>query len=353
MEQDMQNLLEMIDRPAFIVRDQVITDCNQMAKHRQIPVGKPISELLPENGSAYQAYQGGILYLTLQIGWIQCGATVTRHKDGDIFLLDRDTDQAQLQALALAAQQLRVPLSNMLTITDCLLPELQDESQQQRAFQMQRALFQLMRQINNMADAERYAGLDSPQFENTELCHFFREIIEKAHTTLEKANTSVHFTCPETPVLTMIDRERVERATYNLLSNAVKFSPTGSTVEVTLTRTDRMACLTIEDQGEGIAAHVQGSLFHRYLREPAIEDSRFGLGLGMTLVRSVAAVHGGTVLLEQSRGTRVAMTMAIRREIPGILRTPKVRISDYTGGRDPSLLEFSDSLPADAYEASV
>ena len=107
MEQDMQNLLEMIDRPAFIVRDRVITDCNQMAKHRQIPVGKPISELLPENGSAYQAYQGGILYLTLQIGWIQCGATVTRHKDGDIFLLDRDTDQAQLQALALAAQQLR------------------------------------------------------------------------------------------------------------------------------------------------------------------------------------------------------------------------------------------------------
>lgn len=352
MEQDKQNLLEMIDRPAFIVREGIITDCNQMAKHRQIPVGKPITALLPENCEAYQDYQGGILYLTLQIGWIHCGATVTRQEDGDIFLMDRDADQTQLQALALAAQQLRMPLSNLMAVTDCLLPELQEESQRQRASQMQRALFQLMRQINNMADAERYAGLDAPSFENTELRSFFREIIDKADTTLDKANTTVRFTCPDAPILTMIDRERMERATYNLLSNAVKFSTPGSTIEVALTRTGKMACLTIEDQGDGIATHVQGSLFYRYLREPAIEDSRFGLGLGMTLVRSVAAIHGGTVLLEQSRGTRVAMTMEIRKEASGTLRSPKIRIGDYAGGRDLGLVEFSETLPADAYENS-
>ena len=353
MEQDKQNLLEMIDRPAFVVRDGIITDRNQMAVNRQIPVGKPIWELLPEDCSAYQTYQGGILYLTLQIGWIPCGATVTRQEDGDIFLMDRDTDQAQLQALALAAQQLRVPLSNLLTVTDCLLPALQEESQQHRALQMQRALFQLMRQINNMADAERYACANTAQYENTDLCHFFREIIEKADATLGKANTTLHFTCPEKPILTLIDRELIQRAVYNLLSNAVKFSPTGSTIKVSLTRIDKLACLTIEDQGDGIAACAQGSLFHRYLREPAIEDSRFGLGLGMTLVRSAAAAHGGTVLLEQSHGTRVAMTIAIRKEAPGTLRSPQIRISDYTGGWDTALLEFSDSLPADAYETSL
>ena len=352
MEQDKQNLLEMIDRPAFIVRDGRITDCNQMAKHRQIPLGESIEMLLPEGCDAYRNYRGGILYLTLEIGWIHCGATVTRQDDGDIFLMDRDTDQSQLQALALAAQQLRAPLSNVMTVADCLLPELQEPSQRQQASQMQLALFQLMRQISNMADAERYAGTDTPSYETTELCRFFREIIEKADATLDKANTSVHFTCPETPIITMLDRERMERATYNLLSNAVKFSPTGSTIEVVLTKTGKMACLTIEDQGDGIAAHVQSSLFHRYLREPAIEDSRFGLGLGMTLVRTVAAIHGGTVLLEQSRGTRVAMTMAIRKEVSGLLRSPKMRIGDYAGGRDLALLEFSDVLPADAYENS-
>ena len=350
MEQNQQNLLEMIDRPAFVVKDGIIVACNQPAKNRQIPVGEPIEQFLQDHIHAYANFQGGILYLTLQIGWIQCGATVIRQDDGDIFLLDTDADQAQLRALALAAQQLRIPLSNVMTVADCLFPELQDTTQKEKASQMYRALFQLMRVITNMADAERYTGLDAPSFENTELCCFFREITEKAHTSLEKTGVKLCFSCPETPIFTMVDRERMERAVYNLISNAVKFSCPGDEVAITLSKTGKMACLTVEDHGDGIASHVQATLFHRYMREPAIEDSRFGLGLGMTLIRSVAADHGGTVLLEQSQGTRVAMTMAIRKEIPGTLRTPKLRIGDYAGGRDLGQLEFAETLPPSAYE---
>ena len=84
MAQDNQNLLEMIDRPAFTVENGVITHCNQMAKNRQISAGTAISELFPEGCTAYEGYHGGILYLTLQLGWIQCGATVVRQEDGDI-----------------------------------------------------------------------------------------------------------------------------------------------------------------------------------------------------------------------------------------------------------------------------
>lgn len=350
MAQDKQKILEMIDRPAFIVQDGIITDCNQMAKNRQISIEASIAEFLPEGCTAYQEYQGGILYLTLQIGWIKCGATVVRQEDGDIFLMDRDADQSQLQTLALAAQQLRVPLSNVMTVAEILFPELQDDGQKEKASQMHRSLFQLMRLISNMADAERYTGLDSPSFENTELCSFFKEIFEKADNSLEKTNVTICFTCPSPPVFTIIDRERMERAVYNLLSNAVKFSRPGSCVEGRLTVKGKFACLTVEDQGDGVAPHVQGSLFHRYMREPAIEDSRFGLGLGMTLVRTVAASHGGTVLIDQPKGTRVAMTMAIRKEAPATLRSPKLRIGDYAGGRDLGLLEFSESLPADAYK---
>lgn len=353
MEQNNQNLLEMIDRPAFVVKDGIIIQCNQPAKNRQIPVGATVAQLLQEHGEAYTHFQGGILYLTLQIGWIRCGATVIRQDDGDIFLMDMDADQAQLRTLALAAQQLRVPLSNVMTVADCLFPELQEEPQKEKASQMYRALFQLMRLITNMADAERYTGLDAPTFENTELCSFFREITEKVHASLEQTKVSLRFSCPELPVFTIVDRERMERAVYNLISNAVKFSRPGDEVAITLTKSGKMACLTVEDHGDGIDSHVQGSLFHRYMREPAIEDSRFGLGLGMTLIRSVAADHGGTVLLEQSQGTRVAMTIAIRKEASGTLRTPKLRIGDYAGGRDLGLLEFSDSLPASAYEETI
>jgi signal transduction histidine kinase len=167
---------------------------------------------------------------------------------------------------------------------------------------------------------------------------------------LEKANVSIQYHCPEKALFTLINREQMERAVYNLLSNAVKFSRAGSNVDVTLSSTKTMACLTVEDQGDGIAPHVQGTLFHRYMREPAIEDSRYGLGLGMTLVRSAAAIHGGTVLLEKTAGTRVTMTIAIRKAQPGQLRSPALRVGDYAGGKDLGLLEFSEILPSSAYD---
>ena len=215
---------------------------------------------------------------------------------------------------------------------------------------MTRALFQLMRLVSNMADAERYSGLESPTFENTELCSFFREIAEKANEALAENKISVRFECREKAIFSAIDRERIQRAVYNLLSNAAKFSSPESAVTLRLTRTKTMACISVEDQGSGIASHVQGSLFHRYMREPAIEDSRYGLGLGMTLVRSAAAIHRGTVLLEKTAGTRVTMTIAIRKVQPGQLRSPALRVGDYAGGKDLGLLEFSEILPFSAYD---
>ena len=141
MEQLKQNLLEMIDRPAFVVQKGIITEYNQMAKNRQIALKTAVADLLQEHSHAYSQYTSGILYLSLQIGWIRNGATVIRHEDKDVFLLDRDADQAQLQTLALAAQQLRVPLSNVMTVADCLLPQLQESAQKEKASQMYRALF--------------------------------------------------------------------------------------------------------------------------------------------------------------------------------------------------------------------
>ena len=275
MEQDTQNLLEMIDRPAFLVQGGVITYANQMAKNRQIALGTPIATLLAEAADAYESFQGGTLYLTLNIGWVKCGATVLQQNEDHIFLLDRDADICQLQALALAGQQLRTPLSNVMTVADSLFPELTEPQQKEQASQMTRALFQLMRLVSNMADAERYSGLESPTFENTELCSFFREIAEKANEALAENKISVRFECREKAIFSGIDRERIQRAVYNLLSNAAKFSAPESAVTLKLTRTKTMACISVEDQGSGIASHVQGSLFHRYMREPAIEDKLF------------------------------------------------------------------------------
>lgn len=354
MEQDKKDLLEMIDRPAFWVQDGIIIYANQMAKNRQLREGMAVAELLAEHLDDYREFENGSLYLTLEFGTVNCGATVTKQEDGDLFLLDRDLDLAQLQVLALAGQQLRVPLSNVMTLADRLLPKLEENPGiREQAGQLNRGLFQLLRIISNMADGERYTGTDTPNYETTEISFFIQEVVEKAKAALQESGIAICYQGLDRQVFSLVDRERLERSVFNLISNAVKFSPKDGIVTVRVVNTGNHIRISVEDQGCGIANHVIGSLFSRYQREPSIEDSRFGLGLGMTLVRSTAAIHGGTVLVDQPGGTRVTLSLAIRKTAPGGLRSPALRIGDYLGGWDVALTELSETLPPVTYEKNL
>ena len=104
------------------------------------------------------------------------------------------------------------------------------------------------------------------------------------------------------------------------------------------------------DSGSGIAENLRGSLFTRYAREPGLEDGRYGVGLGMVLIRSTAAAHGGTVLIDHPDdcGTRITVSLAIRQGDP-VVRSPRFAI-DYAGERDHGLIELSDVLPAQLYD---
>ena len=353
MEHDTQNVLDLIDRPAFLVKDGVVVYTNQIAKQRLVEVGMTTKSIIPQHYDAYENLKEGCLYLTLQVRGVTGGATIIRQEDGDVFLMDRDFDTCQLQVLALAAQQLRTPLTGMLTISDCLIPILEDSQGKEYAAHIRQNLFALMQMVSNMADAGRYNTMFEPNLEITELNRFFRELFEKADTVLEHADIHVRFTPMEKGVFSLMDREQIQRAVYNLLSNAAKFSPKGSTIEAKLTRRKNYVSLSIEDQGSGLHPHVKSDLFHRYLREPTIEDSRFGLGLGMTLVRATAASHEGMVLVDHPGGTRVTLTLAIRKAVPDMFRSPVLPISDYTGGHDMALFEFAQILPHSAFEEDI
>lgn len=351
MAQDMQFLLEMMDRPAFTVRDGIIQYANQFAKNRLIQVGESVLPMLVANAQEYQSFQEGCLYLTLDFGTFSCGASVTRHGDEDVFLMDRDQDLVQLQTLALAGQQLRMPLSNIMLLADTLQSSFQENTKEKEiASQISRGLFQLLRIVGNMTDAERYVSNCLTNLQTTHLTNFLSEVFAKAETLLEGKSVSLHYEGLEKNVFSLIDRDQLERAILNMLSNAIKFAPKDSVVTAKAGICGKQVRISVENLGESIPNHIQSSIFHRYQREPSAEDSRHGLGLGMTLIRSVAAIHGGTVLVDHPKGTRVTMTIAIRKHIPGGLRSSVLQISDYTGGWDSALVELSDTLPASKYK---
>ena len=120
--QDKITMLNQMPVPAFLVKDGIITNTNPAAQRRMITEGSPIADLLATGVQEYKAFQEGCLYLTLNICGTTCGVSVTKMQEHDYFVLEQEADQTELQSMALAAQQLRIPLSNVMTVADRLFP---------------------------------------------------------------------------------------------------------------------------------------------------------------------------------------------------------------------------------------
>jgi two-component system, chemotaxis family, CheB/CheR fusion protein len=95
------------------------------------------------------------------------------------------------------------------------------------------------------------------------------------------------------------DPARLQQVFLNLLTNAIKFTPSGGRVNVTLTYLDTQAQITVSDTGCEISADFLPYVFERFRQaEDSQTQSNPGLGLGLSIVRPLVALHGGTVGVE-------------------------------------------------------
>lgn len=344
MEQnkDILQLLDLTVQPGFCVQKQIITSVNQSARRLLLEPGMKLLPLLQTGAEDYLEFTQGCLYLQLRLQDRLWGASVVHLADSDVFLLDAQPEASQLQALALAAQELREPVSRILLAHKHLgqLPSPQ-------AGQLHQGLSQLMRIINNMSDALSYT--EGTQQEIRNIPAVLDEILQKAQPLLAQAGLALSLEGFSQEAYGPCDSQQLERAVLNILSNAAKFTAPGGHLAAALTRRKNRLYLSIEDTGSGICQDILGNVFFRYLRQPGIEDSRFGLGLGMVLIRAAAANHGGCVLIDQPGGTRITMTLSLTQPGETTLRSPLFRV-DYAGDRDHALLELSDVLPSHLYE---
>ena len=337
-------MLELMLRPAFCVSGGKITKINGAAASYLLSEGMDILPLLAAGAEEYQAFEGGCLYLTLSLGSQRVGATVIPTDGGHLFLLEQPGDRTELNALSLAARELRGPLNGMSVAASRL-----SDAEPEHLAQLNRRMYQMMRIVSNMSDAAQYCQAGAGQMEGVEICAWLEELLSKAALQLKEAGIALHYTLPNTPIYALADTEKLERAVYNLISNAAKHTSPGGQIVAQLMHRGRLY-LSVTDEGDGIDNGVLGNVYTRYLRTPAVTDGPEGIGLGMVLVRSVATIHGGTVLIDrpQGKGTRVTMTIQLRQNGNIPLRSPVLRI-DYAGERDHGLQELADVLPARLY----
>ena len=353
MEQlrNITGVLDLMIRPAFCIKDGLVAAVNRDAQRFLIQTGMSVESLLPGQEEEFRNLRDGCLYVSLLINGQRFGASVTVQDGYQIVVIEQEADQAELNAMALAAQELREPLSNVLAVADQLFPVISaDTPAQDQVARINRGLFQMLRVISNMSDAARYHQQPQGSYEVRNVTTLFDELFRQAGELIGQTGIRVEFQNLRETIYSQVDAEKLERAVYNILSNAVKFTPRGGIIEASLIRRNRKLYLTVQDSGTGVDPNLRGRIHTRYLRHPGIEDGRFGIGLGRVLLRSAAAAHGGTVLMEhpEGRGARITMSMEIRQDTSGIFRTPMMKI-DYAGERDHGLIELSDALPAHLY----
>jgi CheY-like chemotaxis protein len=136
------------------------------------------------------------------------------------------------------------------------------------------------------------------------------------------------------------DPARLQQVVWNLLSNALKFTATGGRVRIVLRRTGSQAEIIVEDNGAGIRPDFLPYVFDRFQQADASRTRRFGgLGLGLSIVRSLVESHGGTVQAASAgEGKGAIFTIGLPTGAPAELRTEALAA---VAARDTSVEDIS------------
>ncbi len=123
-----------------------------------------------------------------------------------------------------------------------------------------------------------------------------------------------------TPRKILGDGERIQQVIWNLVSNAIKFTPASGRVSVKLTYTNSHAQIQVKDTGMGISGEFLPHVFERFRQaDGSVTRSSSGLGLGLTIVRHLVELHGGTIEAE-SAGQGQGSIFTIRLPLQTIIR---------------------------------
>jgi len=202
--------------------------------------------------------------------------------------------------LAMLGHELRNPLGVILFSVDVLERGGPERAARYPAT-IRRQARHLARLVDDLLDVSRVTSgkivLQRKQLELGELLRRCLDAFEaRAHDLHTPRHQRLELHTPAEPVLLDGDEVRLEQVFTNLIGNAVKYTPAGGHISVSLTLEDDLARVRVRDDGLGIAAEMLPYVFDLFAQaKRTLDRSQGGLGVGLTLVRTLVQLHGGSV----------------------------------------------------------
>jgi PAS domain S-box-containing protein len=216
--------------------------------------------------------------------------------------------------LAILSHELRSPLQGILGWLTVLRELRSDPDQRERALQaIERGVHQQAQLVNDILEMSRIvAGKLQIEREHVELSAVVDDCIDQALHEAQRKGLQVDRDVLKCDVV-LGDRNRLRQSVTNLLANAIKFTPAGGRIHVRCYREGEDVFIVVRDSGEGIAAEFLPRIFDRFSQgEPSSHRSSGGLGLGLSIVRQIVELHGGSVRAEsEGLGRGATFTMRV------------------------------------------
>lgn len=204
--------------------------------------------------------------------------------------------RAKDEFLAMLGHEMRNPLAPITTALQLMKMRDPDAFANERTV-IERQVAHLAHLVEDLLDVSRItSGKIDLERRRVSVASVVANAIETVSPLIEQRQHRLHVNVPPTGLYVDGDAARLAQVVTNLLTNAAKYTKPGGRIDVTASQVGAEVVLRVRDDGVGMAPETLPHIFELFVQErQAIDRARGGLGLGLTIVRTLVQIHGGTV----------------------------------------------------------
>lgn len=230
----------------------------------------------------------------------------------------KDNERKRQTLIANLSHDLRTPLTMIQGYAETLYAGLYQDDKEMRSYmeivlRRSRYMNGLLRKLLEISHMDTHPARHHMVLTN--LSEHLRKLAADYIAVLENNGMSFDIEIPEQPIAVMIDPPLIERAVRNLIDNAIQYGRTGGYMGLALRKVivaekDDEIEISVTDRGPGIPVEKQEIIFDRFIRGSDAREGE-GLGIGLSIVKDVAAIHKGSVRLESRLDEQTTFTLVI------------------------------------------